>query len=345
MNRRYHHAVAGIALTVCMLLGVTACGKPDEKAVGPMTYRLKWIFNISVIGDLYARDQGLFRAQGLEVAVKPGGSGHDALKELELGQAQFGVASADQVIRAAAKGSPVVVIAQLFQANPLQWIYRSQGGRSQGGADRATPDALKGKRVGITYGGNDENIMKALLNKHNIREDQLQLHSVRFDFTPFYQRKVDFWPVYRNTQGVLIGRQLQNAGEPFGFFNPGAHGIRFVANSVVTTRDMVTRHPETVKRFLTALLQGWQQALDPANETTALAVARKFDQDTPADLLPAQLATTRDLILAPAGSKYLVGAIDVEAWKQTETIMLTQKLIDKPVKIENHLIPLPQSLK
>ncbi len=48
----------------------------------------------------------------------------DAIRELELGNATFGVASADQVIRARAKGAPVVVIAQLFQINPLQWIYR-----------------------------------------------------------------------------------------------------------------------------------------------------------------------------------------------------------------------------
>ena len=70
----------------------------------------------------------------------------DAIKELELGHAQFGVASADQVIRAVSKGAPIVVIAQLFQINPLHWIYRPDK------TPLKTPQDLKGKTIGITFG-------------------------------------------------------------------------------------------------------------------------------------------------------------------------------------------------
>jgi NitT/TauT family transport system substrate-binding protein len=41
-------------------------------------------------------------------------------------------------------------------------------------------------------------------------------------------------------------------------------GIRFVANSVVTTRKMLEEHPETVKNFTKALLQGWHEILEPS---------------------------------------------------------------------------------
>jgi hypothetical protein len=42
-------------------------------------------------------------------------------------------------------------------------------------------------------------------------------------------------------------------------------------------------------------------------------------------------------MLPSAGFQF--GKIDVAAWKQTEEIMLTQKLIDNPVHIENRLKP------
>ena len=87
-----------------------------------VTYRLKWLFNVSVLGDLYAREMGIFKKAGFDVTVKEGGPERDAIRELELGYADFGVASADQVIRARSKGSPVVVLAQIFQVNPLQWV-------------------------------------------------------------------------------------------------------------------------------------------------------------------------------------------------------------------------------
>src|SRR5210317_567556 len=121
---RNHRVMGSVwAVAVCLIM---VAAFPPEVATGAekINYRLKWIFNTSVVGDLYADVRQEFKAAGLDVTVKPGGPERDAIKELELGQAQFGVASADQVIRAMAKGSPVVVIAQLFQINPLQWIYR-----------------------------------------------------------------------------------------------------------------------------------------------------------------------------------------------------------------------------
>ena len=105
-----------------ILFFLSACG-PKEK-IEEVNYRLKWLYNVSSVGDLYADANGNFSRNGLKVNVKPGGPERDALKELELGHAQFGVASADQVLRAAAKGAPIVVLAQLFQVNPLHWIYR-----------------------------------------------------------------------------------------------------------------------------------------------------------------------------------------------------------------------------
>ena len=111
---------AALVLAVLIELGsVGACAAADT-----ITYRLKWLFNTSVVGDLYADVHQFFKAEGLTVVVKEGGPERDAIRELEMGRAQFGVASADQVIRALSKGANVVVIAQFFQVNPLQWIYR-----------------------------------------------------------------------------------------------------------------------------------------------------------------------------------------------------------------------------
>ena len=78
-----------------------------------LNYRLKWLFNTSVAGDIIADTNGFFKQAGLDVSVNEGGAGKNAIKELELGYANFGAASADQVIRALEKGADVVVLAQL----------------------------------------------------------------------------------------------------------------------------------------------------------------------------------------------------------------------------------------
>ena len=314
-------------LLVSVLSGCSEKKQPQEE----VNYRLKWLYNISVVGDLWADAHGNFERNGLKVNVKAGGPEKDAIKELEIGHAQFGVASADQVIRAVAKGSPIVVLAQLFQVNPLHWIYRP---------DRTaltTPQDLKGKIIGITYGGNDETIMRALLAKYNITEDDVKLFSVRYDFTPFYKGEVDFWPLYRNAQAPIIGEKLRQAGEKFDLMSPARLGIKFVANSVVTTRKMLEERPDTVKRFMKALIKGWEEALALENKEKAIETVLKYNQETPEAIVRKQLPATRILMLPSAGFKF--GKIDVAAWKQTEEIMLAQKVIEMPVDIVDRLRP------
>ena len=322
-----------------LLLFTFACGllllpsgcntRPEESQ--QVAYRLKWLFNISVVGDLHAEARGYFADQGLTVAIKPGGPERDAIKELELGRAQFGVASADQVIRALAKGAPIVVIGQLFQRNPLQWLYRAASDKID------KPQDLKGKTIGITHGGNDETIMRALLARYGIADREVDLYSVRYDYTPFYRGTVNLWPVYQNAEGIVIAEKLSQEGERVRFFNPDIFNIRFAANSIVTTRRILEEQPELVAKFMAALLLGWQEALAPTHAAQALATLRKYDQDTPPEILHRQLEATRRLMMPPPGTVF--GAIDVAAWKQTEKIMLEQQLISAPVGVENFLYP------
>jgi NitT/TauT family transport system substrate-binding protein len=194
---------------------------------------------------------------------------------------------------------------------------------------------LKGKRIGVTFGGNDEAILRALLARYDIAEDQVTLFSVRYDYVPFYERRVDFWPLYLNAQAVIIGEKLEKAGESYAFLSPDRLGVRFVANSVVTTREMVEKRPETVQRFLTALLKGWRDALDPRHQEQAIQVLLEADRETPEAVVRRQLPVTRELMLPPAGVAF--GTIDTAAWKQTEEILRSQKLISGSVDVESLL--------
>lgn len=304
-----------------IMMGVSA--HAEEK----VNYRLKWLFNTSAVGDLYADSEGFFKKNSLNVSVKAGGPERDAIRELELGHADFGVASADQVIRAVSKGSPIVVIAQLFQINPLQWIYRADKPPIKTLAD------LKGRIIGITYGGNDEIIMRTLLSKASLTEQDIKFYSVRYDYTPFYQDKTELWPVYRNAQGPILEDKLGK--EALRYFNPADFGIRFAANSVITSARMLKEHPETVKKFAKAISDGWQAAVDPVNAARALKILEQSDRDTPSGIREKQLTLTREIVKPEAAS--IVGKIDIPAWIQTEKIMLDQKQIPKPVFIEKAL--------
>ena len=70
----------------------------------------------------------------------------------------------------------------------------------------------------------------------------------------------------------------------------------------------------------------------PDNEEQVLKTLRQFDKDTPSDIMREQLVITRSLIKPFKDTR--IGMIDLEAWQQTEKIMLEQKQIPGPVAVE-----------
>ena len=319
--------LAAMVLTALLVL-VLGCQKKDEAPLEHVTIRLKWMANASFAGELWAKENGLFKAMGLDVAIKEGGPGHDVIKDLELGRIQFGIASADQILRAVDKGVRLRVLAQIFQKNPLRWIYF---------ADRIptpTPETMKGLTVGITYGGNDETIFTAFMKKWGMSQADLRLYGVHYDFHPFWLHQVDLWPVYWNTQGVTLSQKMKAQGEEAGFFDPSKWGINLVANCLVTSERYYSTHPEVVRAFSTAALKGWKMVSSKGNLDQGVKLLAKYNPETPPSLLARQLQATATLIAVPEGS---IGWIDTRAWEETVEIMLTQGLIGSPPDLKRLL--------
>ena len=319
----------GVIFSIFILLG-SIMVYPVSAGADQLVYRLKWKFNTSVAGDIYADSNGFFKAADLDVEVKAGGVGINAIRELELGRAQFGVASADQVILAVEKGAKIVVIAQLFQANPMQWIYRAD----QPGI--MTLQDLKGRKIGVTFGGNDDAIMKTILTRGKLKKNDVHLISVQGNALPFFKGEADLWPVYRNSQGVSYEDKLAKEGEAVRFFNPQAFGVSFVANSVITSKDMMDKQPAQVDAFLNALLTAWEASMNPENESQVLDAVKKLDGGINDLIRKKQLDATRKLVKPEKTIK--IGQIDVNGWEQTETILLREGLIKKKVGIQSHLV-------
>lgn len=308
---------------------LSSSAKKTEK---PVTYRLKWLFNASTIGDLWARDHGLFSKRGLNVNIKEGGAEHDAIEEIELGRANFGVASADQVIRAVSRGGDCLVIAQIFQVNPLQWIYN----KSRVWLDPARLAKSLGKlTVGITYGGNDETIFMALAGRFGLDPDNMHLYAITYDYTPFWKGKVDLWPCYRNTQGITLQEKMARIGEKAGFLDPCTYGVCFVANSLVTSKKYAREHKETVRLFRQCIISGWRQAVSPENLDEAAKLLAGYEKGLSIAILKRQIQATAPLI-SGHGTRQ-PGHIDADAWRQTEEIMFRQGLIKKRVDVQKLL--------
>jgi len=327
-------------LLTCLIfaLGLTGCQQPNANKGGSkafsgrkITYRLKWLYNASTAGDLWAKEKGLFKARGLLVQVKEGGAEQDAIEEIELGRAQFGVASADQVLRAISRGADVLVLAQIFQINPLQWIYMKSRVDLEGLNSIQLKKALQRLTVGITYGGNDEAIFMALVKSLGLDPDRLHIYAITYDYTPFWRGQVDLWPCYRNTQGITLSEKMEAMNDRPGFLDPSLYGISFVANSLITSKKFAQRYPDTVEAFTKCIIDGWKQAISPNNRNEMATILSRYEKTLSIATILRQLEVTADLVTFHGQRP--VGFIDKDAWTQTYKVMFQQGLLKKKLDL------------
>lgn len=169
MEKRHRAIVKVVVLVILpaiiMLLFYTArdatalAPAASVKAPSKVSLQLKWLYNAGFAGDLVAKERGFWN--NLDVDIRPGGVGVDAIKTVLSGNAEFGVATGDQILLAAERGAPLVAIALVYQENPLAWIVKTASGIK-------TPSDLKGKRIGLTY-IDDAPLFSAMMKKVRLK--------------------------------------------------------------------------------------------------------------------------------------------------------------------------------
>ncbi len=109
-----------------------ACKKPATEGGGggptKVKVQLNWVPEPEFGGLYAARDGGAYAKQGLEVEITGGAAGTPVIQLVASGQADFGVAGADDVVIARARGVDVVAVFATFQHSPLGIMVHEERG-------------------------------------------------------------------------------------------------------------------------------------------------------------------------------------------------------------------------
>lgn len=260
-------ALRAAALMAAVSLALAGCGSDtggeaaDGSGFGDLTLQLSWIKNAEFAGEFFADSNGHYTDAGFgEVTMDPGPGPIETL--VATGDADFGLSNAvatAQVI--AAEDAPLKIVGTKFQKNPFTILSLADGGNI------ATPEDLVGKRIGVQAGGN-ETLFDALLEVNGINPEDVEKVPVEYDPAPLIDGEVDGFLAYLTNESITVqaeGYEVTNL--PF-----ADNGLPFVAESVITTEQMIEEEPELVKAFLEAEILGWQDALADPEEGARLAV-------------------------------------------------------------------------
>jgi diguanylate cyclase (GGDEF)-like protein len=247
--------LCGLLLRLALLCG---CALPLQAlALEAVTLQLKWKHQFQFAGYYAALEQGYYRQAGLDVRIVEAEPGQDTVTEVLQGRAQYGVGHSN-LVRLRGQGRPVVVLAVILQHSPYVYVAR---------ADIDHVHALVGQRVMQEDQGDE---LFAYLHKENVRPEQLRLLPHNFSAADLLAGRVDAISAYSSDELF----ELRTSGKPYTVLTPRSAGIDFYGDNLFTTEEEIRRHPERVKAFREASLQGWRYAMAHPQEMADAILAR-----------------------------------------------------------------------
>ena len=268
--------IVAAILSLTLLVSFAACssGKSGEGKAEKITFVLDWTPNTNHTGVYVAQKLGYFEEAGIEVnIVQPPDDGATSL--VASGNAQFGVDFQDSIAPAfgTEKPLPVTAVAAILQHN-TSGIISLKGN----GIDR--PKGLEGK----TYATWNAPIEKAMLqnvvegdggdfSKVNLRPSTVN------DVIAGLQTDVDAVWIYYAWDGIAT--EVKGVETDYFSFRDLNPVFDYYTPILVANNSFLSEKPETAKKFLKAVQQGYEYAISHPEEAAdiLLEAAPELDRD------------------------------------------------------------------
>jgi ABC-type nitrate/sulfonate/bicarbonate transport system substrate-binding protein len=207
-----------------------------------MSYQLSWLKTVEFSGSYTADSKGYYKANGVDVSLLAGGPNTVVEPVVAQGKALVGQTGIDSCAEAIAKGSPLKIVAVLFQKNPFCVV-------SKASTNIVTPADLYGKKIGVAAGNLPA--WNAFLKLNKLDVSKIHVEPAQFDPTPVAAGEFDGQVVFVDNEVIQL--QLK--------------GVKTATLLFDSLTDATKR--AAIVGFLKGELKGWQDALaDPAAATS-----------------------------------------------------------------------------
>lgn len=319
-----------LIVAVATILGIAACTTAEygpslaaEKQLEPVTLQLKWFHQFQFAGYYAAIEKGFYRDAGLDVTLVEGGTSlyPDLAAPVASGEAQYGIANSELLLQRA-QGSPVVLLASIFQHSPFALGVR---------ADRHidSPQDLVGTTL-ITPSGRDVPELQAVLADEGVDADQVNIIPPPAPYpTYLFDEQYDGWGLYHTNEPFL----LKQVGVEVNYLEPRTYGIDFYGDGLFTSEAELREHPDRVRRFLAASLQGWEYAMDHPDEMIDLIIDQ-YGSEKPRANLVYEASAMNELIVPDVIE---IGHINPGRWQHIADTYVRLGLLDPAFTLDGFL--------
>ncbi len=215
----------------------------------PLRLVTNWYAQAEHGGFYQALALGIYADYGLQVEIRMGGTAVNVLQLLAGGAADFVLGGSPDALAALQSGIPVLTVAAFFQKDP-QCLLAHPGV----GIERL--EDLRGKPIWVSPGAN-LTYWPFLRAKFGFGDEQKRPYNL--SLTPFLLDKSSAQQGYVTSEPFRV--RQEGGFDPIVFLLAD-YGYSPYATTLETTRPFAERHPEQVRKFVAASIQGWQSYLE-----------------------------------------------------------------------------------
>lgn len=249
-NKKMLISCISIFLIILLVLIFIFIVVTDNNDSNKTSLRLKWICQAQFAGFYTANAEEYYKEAGLNVEIEPAGPNISPIQSVTSGANEFGIAGAEQVITAIDNGVPIVAIAVIYRETPEALTSKKY-------LNITKPEDLIGKTVGIVY-ENDENLYRLFLKKNNIDEKSINEVPAITGISQILTDKVDAKMAYEMNDATL----LELEGEEVNVLKFRDYGVKVYADTIFTTKELIEKDPEKVRKFVNSSIKGWHEAIN-----------------------------------------------------------------------------------
>lgn len=304
-HKKMHKKMLAAGLAAVMTVGaagsttVSAADNETEK----ITFVLDWTPNTNHTGLYVAESLGYFEDQGLEVEiVQPPEGGADAL--VASGRAQFGVSFQDSMAPGVAGDNalPTTAVAALIQHNTSGIISRKGEGMD-------TPKGMEGKKYATWDGPIEVAMIQNVVEQDGGDFSKVEMipSTVTDEVSALESGSVDAIWIFYAWAGVKF--ELTGAETDYFAFKDINPVFDYYTPVVIANNEFLEEEPETAKKFLTALRDGYEYAIENSEEAADILCEAAPELDP--ELVLASQEYLKDQYKAEVSQW---GYIDPERW-------------------------------
>lgn len=268
---KYYSIVILIALLIASCNSDKTCNeycsklKKNDKGQTIVRLQQQWFANSGFAGEIFAKEKTASK-YGIQIEVLPGSDQIVTKDVVKLGEAEFGVAGAEQIMQANEKGANLVIIGVINYRSLACFISKKEKGIMK-------PMDMVGRKVGTMEGSPVDLIYQALKKKENLEIDKQNEIPTGWVLTGFTENKYDIYPAFINDEPITLKMQ----GIDVNIIEPGNYGVNFIGTVYFCKKELADCCPELVQSFVNAIADGWDMTIKDPKE--AIALLKAYDKN------------------------------------------------------------------